>query len=64
MLKECNFYFIGSYPLPPKGLQLKILLRASRLPFKAPCFCIASIAYCEQVGVYLQEEGKIGDIAI
>ena len=36
------------------GLQRNILHIASKEPFKAPYFSNASIAYCEQVGVYIQ----------
>ena len=44
-------YGTGSWPWPPHGLQLKIRLADSQLPFITPCFNKASLAYCEQVGV-------------
>jgi hypothetical protein len=34
---------------------------ASQLPRIAPCFSSASIAYAEQLGMYLQLGGSIGD---
>jgi hypothetical protein len=34
---------------------------ANQPPLKGPYFFIASAAYSEQVGVYLQLGGKIGD---
>ena len=34
-----------------KGLQRKIRQIDNKPPFIIPCFCNASIAYCEQVGV-------------
>ena len=37
-----------------KGLQRRIRHAANNPPFNTPCFSIASIAYCEQVGVYIQ----------
>ena len=43
----------GSYPCPPQGLQLIILLAVSHKPLKGPYFLKASKPYCEQVGVYL-----------
>ena len=54
-------YLTGSYPPLLKGLHLKILQIAIKLPFKVPYFWIASIAYCEHVGVYLQHEFFKGD---
>jgi len=53
----------GSYPPEKNGLHRNILLSAIKEPFSAPCFPIASIAYCEHVGVYLQLSGKYGEIA-
>ena len=41
----------GSYPNPPHGLQLNILLADKYEPFMGPCFFNASIVYREQVGV-------------
>lgn len=57
------FYGTGSYPCPPQGWQRPILLAAKREPLSGPCFLIASIEYCEQVGVYLQVAGNNGEIA-
>jgi len=31
-------------------------------PLKGPCFFIASIAYCEHVGINRQEAGVIGEM--
>ena len=47
-------YGTGSYPPFEKGLQRRIRHAANNPPFNTPCFSIASIAYCEQVGVYIQ----------
>lgn len=50
--KVCFFgYGTGSYPLPPHGLQRKMRFMASHKPFVGPCFLMASMAYCEHVGV-------------
>lgn len=50
--KVCFFgYGTGSYPLPPHGLQRKMRFMASHEPFAGPCFLMASMAYCEHVGV-------------
>ncbi|HXF43569.1 MAG TPA: hypothetical protein VNK26_07495 [Pyrinomonadaceae bacterium] len=39
-------------------------LQAARYdPYNAPCFSIASAAYCEHVGSNLQAGGKNGEIA-
>ena len=45
----------GSYPHPPKGLHLSTRHTASARPAITPHSVIASIAYCEQLGVNLQE---------
>ena len=45
-----SIYGIGSNPPALNGWQREILFAASSEPFTAPCFSIASIAYCEQVG--------------
>ena len=47
-------YGTGSYPPFEKGLQRRIRHAANNPPFNTPYFSIASIAYCEQVGVYIQ----------
>lgn len=52
----------GSYPLPPHGWQRKMRRTANQRPLKSPCFCSASIAYCEQVGVKRHEGGVSGEI--
>jgi hypothetical protein len=52
----------GSYPPLEKGLQRRILQAARIPPRNAPYFSIASMAYCEQVGIYLQVDPPfIGD---
>ena len=57
-----NYSFIdygtGSYPLPPHGPHERNLLIVSLPPLKGPCFLIASIPYCEQVGEYRQDGAK------
>ncbi len=53
----------GSYPLPPQGLHEATLLMVSHPPLKGPCFFSASIPYAEQLGVYLHEGGKYGEMA-
>ncbi len=53
-------YGTGSYPLPPQGLHLNIRQIASARPFIGPCFIIASLAYCEHVGVNLHAAGVNG----
>ena len=55
-------YGTGSYPLPPQGWHRNIRFIANQNPLKGPCFFIASIAYCEHVGVYLHVGGNRGDI--
>lgn len=45
-----SIYGIGSNPPALNGWQREILFAAYMAPFNAPCFSIASIAYCEQVG--------------
>ncbi len=45
-----SIYGIGSNPPALNGWQREILFAANSEPFIAPCFSIASIAYCEQVG--------------
>jgi len=57
-----DIYPTGSYPLPPQGWQRLIRFIPSHIPFQAPYFFIASSAYCEQVGVYLQAIGKKGEM--
>lgn len=54
---------MGSYPLPPQGLQLNMRFVASQPPLNSPCFFKASNVYCEQVGEYLQVAGVYGDMA-
>ena len=39
-----------------------ILFIAKKRPLPGPYFFIASIAYCEHVGVYLQHDGNNGEI--
>jgi len=58
------FFFggTGSYPLVPHGLHLDILFIVSHNPLKGPWIFKASTAYCEQVGICLQEEGVSGDM--
>lgn len=53
MLFSHTSYGTGSYPPFAKGWHRKILLTAKKLPLKKPYFSIASIAYWEQVGVYI-----------
>ena len=45
----------GSYPDPPQGLHLSILLIERYVPLIEPNLSIAILEYSEQVGVYLQE---------
>ena len=45
----------GSYPPLENGLQRRILHTAISPPLTAPYFSMASMAYWEQVGVYLHE---------
>jgi hypothetical protein len=45
-----SIYGIGSNPPALNGWQREIRRAAYIDPFKAPCFSIASIAYCEHVG--------------
>ena len=52
----------GSYPCPPPGLHLLILLMDNHPPLNNPCFCKASTAYCEQVGVNLHLGPIFGEI--
>jgi hypothetical protein len=52
----------GSWPCLPQGLQLAMRLMVSHPPLNAPCFLMASIPYCEQVGVYLQDAEVSGEI--
>lgn len=54
----------GSYPLPPHGLHLAILLTLRKNPFIAPCFLKASREYCEQVGEYLHAGGVSGEMQV
>ena len=54
-------YGTGSYPPCDSGLHRRILHVANRLPFAAPCFWIASSAYCEHVGRNRQQAGCRGD---
>ncbi len=55
-------YGTGSYPEPPKGLHRKMRFSASQLPLNGPCFMMASLAYCEQVGVKRQAAGVNGEM--
>jgi hypothetical protein len=56
------FYGTGSYPLPPPGRHLKILLMASQQPLNKPYFLNAWIAYWEHVGVNLHFGPITGEI--
>ena len=56
------FHGTGSYPEPPPGRHLNNLFTARNIPLKGPYFDIASMAYCEQVGVNLQDGGNNGDM--
>ncbi len=47
-------YGTGSTPPFENGLHLNILFKAKYVPLKGPYFSIASNAYCEHVGIYLQ----------
>ena len=60
---EFNLQGTGSCPDLPQGWQLEILLTASHEPLKGPCFFIASIEYCEQVGLQRQLEPNKGEIS-
>ena len=62
-LLAINYYLTGSYPLPPQGPHRAIRFAPIQLPFSAPYFVIASMVYCEHVGVYLQAGIKCGEIA-
>ena len=55
-------YGTGSWPWPPQGWQRAILFSVSQPPFNGPYFFIASIPYCEQVGVYRHEGPIHGEI--
>tara|TARA_B100001996_G_C18279831_1_gene446537 strand:- start:108 stop:320 length:213 start_codon:yes stop_codon:yes gene_type:complete len=55
-------YGIGSYPLPPQGWHLIILLNVIINPLKGPCFIIDSFEYCEHVGLNLHLAGIKGEI--
>jgi hypothetical protein len=55
-------YPTGSKPPLEKGLQRKSRHTDIKNPLNAPNCFIASMAYAEQLGVYLQESGKTGDI--
>lgn len=57
-------YGTGSYPDPPNGLQRRILLNASQPPLKGPYFRMASMAYCEHVGVNRQAAGVNGEMQL
>lgn len=57
-----QIYGTGSYPEPPKGLHRRIRLKESQPPFRGPYLRIASLAYCEQVGVYRHAAGVKGEI--
>ena len=54
----------GSWPQPPHGWHLIILLKANQLPLIGPYFWMASTAYCEHVGVKRQLGPNNGDIKI
>jgi len=56
-------YGTGSYPFPPHGWHERILFNVSQPPLNGPCFFNASMPYAEQVGVYLHEGGRYGEIA-
>lgn len=53
----------GSNPPLQPGWHRPILFNANQEPLSGPCTEIASIAYSEQVGEYLQDGGNIGLIA-
>lgn len=55
-------YGTGSYPEPPHGWHLRILLTASHKPLNGPCFTIACRAYSLHVGVKRQAAGVSGEI--
>ena len=55
-------YGTGSYPLPPQGLQRRILHTVRASPLKGPCFRKACKAYSEHVGVNRQTGGFRGDM--
>jgi hypothetical protein len=42
-------------------LQRNTLIVPISIPLKRPCFSIATNAYCEQLGVNLQEGGSSGE---
>jgi len=52
----------GSSPYPPKGLQRKMRHSAKISPTITPHSMIASMAYCEQVGVNRQQGGLFGEM--
>lgn len=56
------FLGTGSYPLVPQGWQREIRLIPSQIPFKTPHSLMASMAYCEQEGVWRQWVPSRGDM--
>lgn len=59
---KSHSYLTGSYPLPPQGPHESSLFNPIQPPLKIPYLLMASMLYCEQVGVYLHELGKSGEI--
>ena len=53
-------YLVITNVIPPQGLHLKMRQIASPSPFIGPCLMIASLAYCEHVGVKRQAGGVKG----
>ena len=64
MLNSLKHYGTGSYPPSWYGLHRIIRLIERISPLPGPYFFIASKAYAEQVGVYLQLGGNRGEIQI
>lgn len=62
LVPPVNSYGTGSGPCPPQGWQREMRFMASQVPLKTPYFIRASLAYCEQVGVYLHCGPKNGEI--
>ena len=63
VIQHSAFYHgTGSYPEPPHGWQRAMRLAASQPPLITPYLRIASMAYCEQVGVYRHAGGVRGEM--
>lgn len=60
--RSSKTYGTGSYPLPPQGLQRRILHTVRASPLNGPCFRKACKAYSEHVGVNRQTGGFRGDM--